>query len=123
MQLGLNLKHTLISYFYLFISLLGAIFTTTSNIKFANLYGPGFDLSKFILLATNNPASQSLSFDLLFLATAIFAWMIIESKRLEINNFWIIILGTFIIAIAFSAPLFLFLRERRILEINRNKLC
>ena len=55
----------------------------------------------------------------MILASAIFIWMFIESRRLSMRHFWIIILATFSIAIAFSAPLFLFLRERRLLEINK----
>ena len=119
MELQFNAKRSWISYLYLTISILGAIFTTFCNIKFANIYGPGFDLKNFILLATNNPAAQSISFDLFFLAMAVFIWIILESKRLEIKHLWIIILSTFTIAIAFSGPLFLFLRERRLLELHR----
>ena len=100
------------------IGIAGAAFTTVSNIEFVKAYGPGFDLIKFFELANNNPASQSLSFDLLFVASAIFIWMFVESRRLGMRHFWIITLATFSIAIAFSAPLFLFLRERRLLEIN-----
>ena len=103
------------------IGIAGAAFTTISNIEFVKAYGPGFDVIKFFELANNNPASQSLSFDLLFVASAIFIWMFIESRRLCMRHFWIIILATFSIAIAFSAPLFLFLRERRLLEINEIK--
>ena len=109
------------SYLYLMTGIAGAAFTTVSNIEFVKDYGPGFDVIKFFELATNNPASQSLSFDLLFVASAIFIWMFIESRRLSMRHFWIIILATFSIAIAFSAPLFLFLRERRLLEINEIK--
>ena len=106
---------------YLIIGIAGAAFTTISNIEFVKAYGPGFDFIKFVELAKNNPASQSLSFDLLFVASAIFIWMFIESRRLSMRHFWIITLATFSIAIAFSAPLFLFLRERRLLEINEIK--
>ena len=103
------------------IGLAGAVFTTISNIQFVRDYGPGFDLVKFFELANNNPASQSLSFDLLFVASDIFMWMFIESRRLKMRHFWIITLATVSIAIAFAAPLFLFLRERRLLEINELK--
>ena len=82
------------------------------------LYGPGFDIKTFIELANNNPAAQSLSSDLFVLSTTILIWMFIESRRLDIKHFWLIVIGTFSIAIAFSAPLFLFLRERRLLEIS-----
>ena len=46
----------------------GAILPTIANINFAKEYGSGFDLKNFIALAFNNPASQSLSFDLLILS-------------------------------------------------------
>ncbi len=107
-----------ISYIYLTLSILGGVLPTIANIRFVKLYGPGFDLSSFISLSSNNPASQSLSYDLLILACSILLWMFIESKRLGIANFWIIILSTFAIAIAFSAPLFLFFRERKLIELK-----
>tara|TARA_Y100001968_G_scaffold273377_1_gene266062 strand:+ start:1650 stop:2003 length:354 start_codon:yes stop_codon:yes gene_type:complete len=104
---------------YLTLSIAGAVFPTLANIEYMKLYGPGFDIIKFIDLANVNPASISLSRDLLIGASAVFIWIINESKRLEMKNLWIVILGTFTIAFAFSAPFFLFLRERRLLEIKQ----
>ena len=105
---------------YLLIAILGAIFPTLANIEFARMYGPSFDIQLFIDLANNNPASQSLSRDLFFGSSAVFIWIISESKRLDMKNLWVVILTTFIIAFAFSAPLFLYLRELRIEELNRD---
>ena len=115
----MNSKQSILSYLYLAIALAGASFTTISNIQFMKTYGPGFDIIRFVELANNNTASQSLCFDLLFLSSAIFIWMFIESRRLEMKNFWIVIIATFSIAIAFSAPLFLFFRERRLIQLNQ----
>jgi len=89
-----------------------------SNYNFALEYGPNFDITKFIQLASNNPAAESISRDLLIGASAIFIWIINESKKLNIKNMWIVYIGTFLIAFAFSAPFFLFLRERRLIEIS-----
>ena len=105
---------------YLLLAILGAVLPTLANIEFAKSFGPSFDIQLFIELANNNPASQSLSRDLLIGSTAVFIWIISESKRLEMKNLWIVILTTFTIAFAFSAPLFLYLRELRIEEMNRN---
>ena len=105
---------------YLVLALLGAVLPTLANIEFAKSYGPFFDIHLFIELANNNPASQSLSRDLLIGSTAVLVWIISESKRLEMKNLWVVILSTFTIAFAFSAPLFLYLRELRIEEINRD---
>ncbi len=115
-------KKKWISYLYFIISIAGAILPTIANLEFVKEFGPGFDLKSFIALAFINPASKSLSFDLLVLSSAIFIWMFIESRRLGMKNFWFIILTTFSIAIAFAAPFFLFLRERRLIELEGDTL-
>jgi len=107
-----------LSYLYLFLSILGAILTMMSNFEFAVQYGKSFDIINFISLANANPAAQSISRDLLVGASAVFIWIVNESKKLNIKNMWIVYGGTFLIAFAFSAPFFLFLRERRIIEIE-----
>ena len=111
-------KH-LLSYLYLFLSILGAILPMMANFEFAMEYGNSFDINNFITLANANPAAQSISRDLLVGATAVFIWIVSESKKLSMKNMWIIYLGTFLIAFAFSAPFFLFLRERRIIELEK----
>ena len=110
----------LLSVIYLIFAILGAILPTLANIDFAQNYGPGFDISKFIELANVNPAAQSLSRDLLIGAGAITIWMISESKRLNMKNLWIVLISSLTIAFAIAAPLFLFLRERRMIELEDN---
>ena len=90
-----------------------------SNFNFAMEYGTAFDINQFIQLANSNPAAESISRDLLIGASAVFIWIVNESKKLNIKNMWIVYIGTFLIAFAFSAPFFLFLRERKIIEINK----
>ncbi len=111
-------SHNLLSIVYLTLAILGALLTMTANLDFLNNYGPSFDIMKFISLANINPAAQSLSRDLLVGASAVTIWMFTESRRLNIRHFWVVMLTTFTIAFAFGAPLFLFLRERRLLELN-----
>ena len=108
----------ILSYLYLFLSILGAILPMISNFNFAMEYGSSFDINQFIQLANANPAAESISRDLLIGASAVFIWIVNESRKLNIRNMWIVYVGTFLIAFAFSAPFFLFLRERRIIEIN-----
>ena len=110
----------ILSYIYLFLSILGAILPMMANFEFAMEYGNNFDLNNFISLANANPAAQSISRDLFIGACAVFIWILNESKKLNIKNMWIVYLGTFLIAFAFSAPFFLFLRERRIIELENN---
>ena len=108
----------ILSYLYLLLSILGAILPMISNFNFAMEYGTSFDINQFIQLANANPAAESISRDLLIGASAVFIWIVNESKKLNMKNMWIVYLGTFLIAFAFSAPFFLFLRERRIIEMN-----
>ena len=108
----------ILSYLYLVLSILGAILPMISNFNFAMEYGSSFDINQFIQLANANPAAESISRDLLIGASAIFIWIVNESRKLNMKNMWIVYLGTFLIAFAFSAPFFLFLRERRIIEMN-----
>ena len=107
-----------LSYLYFFLSIIGAILTMMANFNFVMEYGNIFDIKNFISLANANPAAQSISRDLLVGASAVFIWIINESKKLNIKNMWIVYIGTFLIAFAFSAPFFLFLRERRIIEME-----
>ena len=108
----------LLSWVYLFFAIMGAILPTLSNIEFMRVYGPGFDVNNFIYLANINPAAQSLSRDLFIGAGAVMIWIFSESRRLEIKNLWVVVVGTFTIAFAFAAPFFLFLRERRLIELE-----
>ena len=105
---------------YLLLAVLGAVLPTLANIEFVKSFGPAFDIQLFIELANNNPAAQSLSRDLFIGSSAVFVWIISESRRLQMKNLWIVILTTFTIAFAFSAPLFLYLRELRIEEMERD---
>tara|TARA_B100000700_G_C14961322_1_gene816619 strand:- start:73 stop:444 length:372 start_codon:yes stop_codon:yes gene_type:complete len=114
------LKRNIICAIYLVLAFTGACLTISANIDFMQTYGPSFDIANFIKLANINAAARSLSRDLFIGATAFFVWMILEAKRLNIKNMWIVILTTFTIAFAFSAPLFLFLRERRLIEVENN---
>ena len=90
-----------------------------ANIEFAREYGNSFDINNFIALANANSAARSISRDLLVGASAIFIWIVNEAKKLNMKNMWIVYIGTFLVAFAFSAPFFLFLRERRIIELEK----
>jgi len=59
-----------------------------ANFEFARQYGNSFDINNFISLANANPAAQSISRDLLVGASAIFIWIVNESKKLNIKFFF-----------------------------------
>ncbi|MEB3183972.1 MAG: DUF2834 domain-containing protein [Cyanobacteriota bacterium] len=108
-----------LAWIYLLLAVAGAVLPWLSNLEFARLHGPGFDVGLFVSLANANPAAQSLSRDLAIGATAVTIWMVSESRRLSMRGIVWVLLSCVTIAFAFGAPLFLHLRERRLAELAR----
>lgn len=106
-----------IRWLYLALAICGAILPWMSNLAFIQTYGSAFDLGLFLRLASANPAAQSLSRDLAVASTAMIVWMVIESRRLGIRGLPWVLLSCVTIAFACGAPLFLYLRERRLDEL------
>jgi hypothetical protein len=52
--------------------------------------------------------------DLTLTCPAFLARLPCEARRLEMRNWWVDLLVTFVIAFAFSFPLFLLMRERKL---------
>ena len=108
-----------LAWLYLALAIAGAVLPWLANLEFMQAYGASFDLGVFVELANANPAAQSLSRDLLVGASAITIWMVVESRRLQMRHLWLVLLSSVTIAFAFAAPFFLFLRERRLAELDR----
>ena len=108
-----------LAWLYLALAVAGAVLPWMANLEYMRDYGSSFDLGLFVRLANANPASRSLSSDLLVGASAVTVWMVVESRRLQMRHLWLVLLSSVTIAFAFAAPLFLFLRERRLAELAR----
>lgn len=100
---------------YLILAVIGLLGTWYFNIQFAI---QGHSFAHFIPQAFSTAAGGSLSVDILIAATAGSIWMIIESRRLKIKYIWLYIVLSFTVAFAFAFPLFLYVRERRLLNIE-----
>ena len=66
----------------------------------------------------NGPAVSSLTTDLLILAVAACAFIVIEGRRLGMKHLWAYIVFSGLTAIAFTFPLFLANRERRLQQLT-----
>ena len=98
---------------YAIFALIGVIVTWYFNLKL--ILAPGdFKLSAFIADNYINAASASITNDLLVVSAVFLFWSFVESRRLSMKNWWVFIPLTFGVAIAFSYPLFLLLRERKL---------
>jgi hypothetical protein len=94
---------------YLVIAIVGLIATWTLNIL-AIVSGSDFAGEWF----TNGFATQSLQVDLLVLAVATGAFLIVEARRIGMRHAWLFLPLAAVTAAAFAIPLFLALRERKL---------
>ena len=82
--------------------------------------GTGFDLNGFIRDANLTAASRSLSRDLIIGATAFTIWIAIEGRRLQVKAWWVSLILCVSVSFACGGPFFLYLRERRLLELEKD---
>ena len=111
---------SVLKWVYLTLAISGAVLPWLANLEFISAYGTSFDLGLFVQLANANPAASSLSRDLAIGATAVVVWIVQESRRLQMRGLPWVLLGCTALAFAFGAPLFLYLRERRLEELARS---
>ncbi len=104
---------------YLALAVAGAVLPWLANFAYIREAGGTFDISHFVAQANANPAAASLSRDLGIGATAVVIWIVREAKRLRIRGLPWVLLSCVTVAFACAAPLFLYLRERRLAEIQR----
>jgi hypothetical protein len=70
-------------------------------------------------LVTSGPAVSSITLDLLVVAVAGSVFIIVESRRLRMRFGWLYVVAAGLTAFAFTFPLFLAMRERRLTRIAR----
>ncbi|KMM16689.1 DUF2834 domain-containing protein [Synechococcus sp. GFB01] len=108
-----------LQWLYLALAIAGAILPWLANVEFIRSSGQPFDMGLFIAMANANPAARSLSRDLAIGATAVVIWMVQESRRLQMRGLGWVLLSCVTLAFACAAPLFLYLRERRLAELEQ----
>lgn len=62
---------------------------------------------------SSTPAVSSATTDLFVVATVASVFIFLEGRKHKIKYWWVFILGSFVTAIAFTFPLFLAIRERK----------
>jgi len=94
---------------YLVLAILGLVATWTFNVlaitNDSTWFGEWF---------TNGFATQSLQVDLLVVAVAVGAFLVVEGRRIGMRWAWLFLPLAAVTAAAFAIPLFLALRERRL---------
>ncbi len=107
---------------YLVLAVAGALLPWLANLDYIREAGGAFDIAQFVAQANANPAAASLSRDLGIGATAVVIWIVREARRLQMRGLPWVLLSCVTLAFACAAPLFLYLRERRLAELQREDL-
>lgn len=98
---------------YLCLAIVGIMYTWYYNI----LYFQSVDNASFVGFfqdAQMNFAGKSFGADLTVVVFTFFVFLISESLRLKIKYWWLLIPLTFLIAVAFTFPLFLYFRQKKL---------
>jgi Protein of unknown function DUF2834 len=98
-------------------ALAGITTTMYYNILFV-LEHQGFSMLLFISENYVNNASSSIMNDLWVILATFLVWSFREARRLSIPNWWLYVAASFGVALAFSLPLFLFVREHYLKQIK-----
>src|SRR5262245_47037866 len=67
-----------------------------------------------------NPASRSITVDIFLFGFAVFIWMLLEARRLEMRGIWLYLVLGFVVAISVTVPVFLINRERALAAAHRS---
>lgn len=99
---------------YIALAVAGLCLTWYHNLAFFRETGDPFAIGAFISAVFVNHASASIGWDITIACAAFIVWMLHEAKRIGMSHAWVYVVLTFTIAFAFSAPLFLYMRERHL---------
>lgn len=114
-------KWTPLLLFYLLCSIAGLLVPWYFNLQHM-LHSPvPFSIIQLFEEGTHSNLASSLTYDFLIASSAATVFMIIEIRRLKMKFLWFYVVFTFLIAFAFTFPLFLFNRERKILKMRYEK--
>lgn len=119
--LTLNIREWANQIAYLAIALVGLLVIWYFNIQFMIDHGVDSEWIFFNEIYVNN-ASSSITNDLFTVAFVFMIWSFFEARRLEMSNWWLYMGLTVFIAIAFSLPLFLLMRERCLQQLEEEEL-
>lgn len=95
---------------YLILAVAGLVGTWYFNLQF----GSTGQEQNYLQAWFANPASSSAAVDIIVTAVAACVFFVVEGRRTGMKWAWALVPATFLLALAFTFPLFLALRERRL---------
>ncbi len=104
---------------YFLLAVAGLILTWYHNLQFMMNSDEALTPTRFIQGGLVNPIASSITYDLIIGASAFTIWMMVEGSRLKMKNIWFYFITTFLVAFAFAGPFFLFMRERKLMTMEK----
>ena len=108
--------------FYGTFAALGAVVPWYFNLRHMRESGQRLTPQAWLAGGFINPLSGSITSDFLIGTIPVLVWMVVEARRLRMRHWWVYVVTTFLVAFAFACPLFLLMRERRLLTIQGNEM-
>ncbi len=106
--------------FYGAFALAGAVVPWYFNIRFMQESGQLLTPQMWLAGGFVNSLTSSITTDFLIGTIPVLVWMIVEARRLGMRHTWFYVVTTFLVAFAFSCPLFLLMREVRLRSLRVN---
>jgi hypothetical protein len=109
------MKSRALCWTYGLIALAALVATWSQNIRFFS-QDDNDGIWGFIRDSYANPASSSITNDLLLIVVAVFVFMVVESRRVGVRHVWMYMVGSIVIAVSVFFPLFLLARELKMAQ-------
>jgi len=111
----MTIQRSTLVWVYGLIAVLALIGTWGNNIHYMTSGLSPLDVNILFWKQTfANPASRSITVDILFLSIPVTIWMMMEAQRLQMRGIWFYLVGSLLIAVSMTVPLFMALRERKL---------
>ena len=114
------MKVTPLMVFYGLFAAAGAVVPWYFNARFMRESGEALTPQRWLAEGFVTPLAGSITSDFLIGTIPVLVWMLVEARRLGMRHLWVYVLGTFLVAFAFTCPLFLLMRERH-LQLRRTQ--
>jgi hypothetical protein len=103
--------------FYLITAIIGALLPLSQFVPWVVIHG--LALPYMLQLAFGNAIAAFAWLDVLMSAAVLLVFMWAEGRRLSLKGLWLPTLGLCLVGVSFALPLFLWMREGRLLANNR----
>ena len=101
-------------YTYLALAVIGFIFPYAEFVPFLWAHGPDWQLFSADLFASR--ASRFFAWDVFVSALALFLFIYSDGRQLGMRHLWVPIAGTLLVGVSFGLPLFLYMRQGKIMD-------